>query len=527
MATRSEKEELFKTIWSIADDLRGAVDGWNFKAYVLGAIFYRYISENITSYINKQQHDDGDEGFDYVTMSDEDAEYGREQLVDEKGFFIKPSQLFCNVVAKADEDKDLNQHLSNIFREIEASSIGSASEDKVRGLFADFIVDSSQLGGSVGERNERLAKVLKKVGEMPLSDNITDNKNDIFGDAYEYLMKMYAANAGKSGGEFFTPQEVSEVLARIAAHDNPNIRDVYDPACGSGSLLLKFSKIHGVDNPNLKYYGQEINPTTFNLCRINMFLHNINYNNFDIQLGDTLLNPLHLGKKFDAIVSNPPYSLKWVGKDNALLINDDRYSPAGILAPKNAADLAFTMHMLYHLKESGTCAIVEFPGVLYRSGAEKKIREYLLHNDHIYIDSIIQLPQNLFFGVSIATCIIVLRKERCNRKNVLFIDATKLKGKDGNKNYLRGFHKNDNANDMDTIVNAYINRENIKYFSKKVPIKEIVDNDYNLSVSSYIEQEDTREVIDINTVNMEIVDVLKRIRELQNFIDDLTAKNAI
>ena len=527
MATRSEKEELFKTIWSIADDLRGAVDGWNFKAYVLGAIFYRYISENITSYINKLQHDDGDEGFDYVTMSDEDAEYGREQLVDEKGFFIKPSQLFCNVVAKADEDKDLNQHLSNIFRDIEASSIGSASEDKVRGLFADFIVDSSQLGGSVGERNERLAKVLKKVGEMPLSDNITDNKNDIFGDAYEYLMKMYAANAGKSGGEFFTPQEVSEVLARIAAHDNPNIRDVYDPACGSGSLLLKFSKIHGVDNPNLKYYGQEINPTTFNLCRINMFLHNINYNNFDIQLGDTLLNPLHLGKKFDAIVSNPPYSLKWVGKDNALLINDDRYSPAGILAPKNAADLAFTMHMLYHLKESGTCAIVEFPGVLYRSGAEKKIREYLLHNDHIYIDSIIQLPQNLFFGVSIATCIIVLRKERCNRKNVLFIDATKLKGKDGNKNYLRGFHKNDNANDMDTIVNAYINRENIKYFSKKVPIKEIVDNDYNLSVSSYIEQEDTREVIDINTVNMEIVDVLKRIRELQNFIDDLTAKNAI
>ena len=527
MATRSEKEELFKTIWSIADDLRGAVDGWNFKAYVLGAIFYRYISENITSYINKQQHDDGDEGFDYVTMLDEDAEYGREQLVDEKGFFIKPSQLFCNVVAKADEDKDLNQHLSNIFREIEASSIGSASEDKVRGLFADFIVDSSQLGGSVGERNERLAKVLKKVGEMPLSDNITDNRNDIFGDAYEYLMKMYAANAGKSGGEFFTPQEVSEVLARIAAYDNPNIRDVYDPACGSGSLLLKFSKIHGVDNPNLKYYGQEINPTTFNLCRINMFLHNVNYNNFNIALGDTLLNPLHLGKKFDAIVSNPPYSLKWVGKDNALLINDDRYSPAGILAPKNAADLAFTMHMLYHLKESGTCAIVEFPGVLYRSGAEKKIREYLLHNGHIYIDSIIQLPQNLFFGVSIATCIIVLRKERCNRKNVLFIDATKLKGKDGNKNYLRGFHKNDNANDMDTIVNAYINRENIKYFSKKVPIKEIVDNDYNLSVSSYIEQEDTREVIDINTVNMEIVDVVKRIRELQNFIDDLTAKNAI
>ena len=527
MATRSEKEELFKTIWAIADDLRGAVDGWNFKAYVLGSIFYRYISENLTSYINKLQHDDGDLGFDYSKMSDEDAEAGREQIVEEKGFFIKPSQLFCNVVAKADEDKDLNQHLFNIFREIEASSIGSASEEKVRGLFADFVVDSSQLGGSVNDRNERLAKVLTKVASMPLSSDIKDNKNDIFGDAYEYLMKMYAANAGKSGGEFFTPQEVSEVLARIAAHDNPNICKVYDPACGSGSLLLKFSKIIGANNTRLRYYGQEINPTTYNLCRINMFLHNINYNNFDIQLGDTLLDPKHLGETFDAIVSNPPYSLKWVGKDNVLLINDDRFSPAGILAPKNAADLAFTMHMLYHLNNYGTCAIVEFPGVLYRRGAEKKIREYLLHTDHIYVDTIIQLPQNLFYGVSIATCIIVLRKERCNRKNVLFIDATKLKGKDGNKNYLRGFHKNDKENDMDAIVNAYINREDIKYFSRKVPIKDIVDNDYNLSVSSYIEQEDTREDIDIDSVNMDIIKVIKKIRELQNYIDGLTAKNAI
>lgn len=525
MATRSEKEELFKTIWSIADDLRGAVDGWNFKAYVLGAIFYRYISENITSYINKLQHDDGDEGFDYATMSDEDAEYGREQLVDEKGFFIKPSQLFCNVVAKADEDKDLNQHLSNIFRDIEASSIGSASEEKVRGLFADFIVDSSQLGGSVGERNERLAKVLKKVGEMPLSDNITDNRNDIFGDAYEYLMKMYAANAGKSGGEFFTPQEVSEVLARIAAHDNPNIRDVYDPACGSGSLLLKFSKIHGVDNPNLKYYGQEINPTTFNLCRINMFLHNINYNDFDIQLGDTLLNPLHQGLKFDAIVSNPPYSLKWVGKDNALLINDDRYSPAGVLAPKSAADLAFTMHMLYHLKESGTCAIVEFPGVLYRN-QEKQIRKYLLMSN--YVDTVIQLPANLFFGVTIATCIIILRKERRKDSNVLFIDASKLCGKDGNKNYLRGERKENESNDMDTIVDAYIKREEVNHFTALVSVDKIIANDCNLSVSSYVEAEDTRENIDIKAINKDIVKVVNEVNKLREkvngFIEEMEGK---
>ena len=510
MATRSEKEELFKTIWSIADDLRGAVDGWNFKAYVLGAIFYRYISENITSYINKLQHDDGDEGFDYVTMSDEDAEYGREQLVDEKGFFIKPSQLFCNVVAKADEDKDLNQHLSNIFREIEASSIGSASEEKVRGLFADFIVDSSQLGGSVGERNERLAKVLKKVGEMPLSDNITDNRNDIFGDAYEYLMKMYAANAGKSGGEFFTPQEVSEVLARIAAHDNPNIRDVYDPACGSGSLLLKFSKIHGVDNPNLKYYGQEINPTTFNLCRINMFLHNVNYNNFNIALGDTLLNPAHRGMEFDAIVSNPPYSLKWIGKDSPILINDERYAPAGVLAPKSAADLAFTMHMLSHLKVSGICAIVEFPGVLYRGGAEKQIREYLIQNN--YVDTVIQLPANLFFGVGIATCIIVLKREKKKDGNVLFINASNEYVKSGNKNLLK-------QQNMDKIVDAYINRKDEQYFCKLASNENILANDCNLSVSSYVEAEDTREKIDIKAVNNKLIEIVNKVEDYRKEVN--------
>lgn len=510
MATRSEKEELFKTIWAIADDLRGAVDGWNFKAYVLGSIFYRYISENLTSYINKLQHDDGDLEFDYSKMSDKDAEAGREQIVEEKGFFIKPSQLFCNVVAKADEDKDLNQHLFNIFREIEASSIGSASEEKVRGLFADFVVDSSQLGGSVNDRNERLAKVLTKVASMPLSNNIKNNKNDIFGDAYEYLMKMYAANAGKSGGEFFTPQEVSEVLARIAAYDNPDISSVYDPACGSGSLLLKFSKIIGKKNKRLKYYGQEINPTTYNLCRINMFLHNVNYNYFDIQLGDTLLDPKHRGLEFDAIVSNPPYSLKWAGKDNALLINDERYSPAGILAPKNAADLAFTMHMLSHLKESGICAIVEFPGVLYRGGAEKKIREYLVKGN--YVDTVIQLPANLFYGVGIATCIIVLSKGKKPDGNVLFIDASNEYVKNGNKNLLE-------QQDIDNIVGAFIDRKDEQYFCKLVSNEDILANDCNLSVSSYVEQEDTREKINIKAVNKDIVKVVNDVNKLREKVN--------
>ena len=517
MATRNEKEELFKTIWAIADKLRGAVDGWSFKAYVLGAIFYRYISENLTRYINNLQHDDGDVDFDYKAMSDEDAEMGREQIVEEKGFFIKPSHLFCNVVAKSNEDKDLNLHLSNIFREIESSSIGTESEEKVRGLFADFIVDSSQLGGSVAERNERLATVLNKVAEMPLSNNITENQNDIFGDAYEYLMKMYAANAGKSGGEYFTPQEVSEVLARIAAHDNPNIQNVYDPACGSGSLLLKFSKIIGAKNTLLRYYGQEINPTTYNLCRINMFLHDVNYNNFDIQLGDTLLNPLHRGMEFDAIVSNPPYSLKWVGNENALLMNDERYSPAGILAPKNNADLAFAMHMVKQLKDGGTCAIVEFPGVLYRSGAEKKIREYLIKEN--LIDTIIQLPSNLFFGVGIGTCIIVIRKNRRPDSKVLFIDSSSLFGKDGNKNYLRGNRKNNEPNDMDKIVDFYKNRKDEQYFCKLVSNDDILKNDCNLSVSSYVEQEDTREKIDIEAVNKDIVKVVNDVNRLREKVN--------
>lgn len=517
MATRSERDELHKTIWAIANQLRGKVDGWDFKAYVLGTIFYRYISENLASYINKMQEDAGEEGFDYATFDDDLAIEAKEQMVMEKGFFILPSQLFCNVAAKADSDENLNETLAMTFRAIEASAVGSDAEYKIRGLFSDFIVDNSKLGITVADRNKVFAAVISKVKEMKLSQNLQDNEIDTFGDTYEFLMQMYAANAGKSGGEFFTPQEVSQVLARIASWDNENIDSVYDPACGSGSLLLKFNKIIGKNNPNLRYYGQEINPTTYNLCRINMFLHNINFNNFDIQLGDTLLNPLHLGMEFDAIVSNPPYSLRWIGKDSPILINDERYSPAGVLAPQKAADLAFTMHMLYHLKEGGTCAIVEFPGVLYRSGTEKQIREYLLNGN--YVDTVIQLPANLFFGVSIATCIIVLRKGRRRDGNVLFIDATKLCGKDGNKNYLRGERKENEPNDMDTIVDAYIKREEVNHFTALVSVDKIIANDCNLSVSSYVEQEDTREKIDIKAVNKDIVKVVNDVNKLREKVN--------
>ncbi|MBQ1589076.1 MAG: type I restriction-modification system subunit M, partial [Prevotella sp.] len=352
MSNTQQREELHKTIWSMADDLRGAVGGWEFKAYVLGTLFYRFISENLTDYINRIQHEAGMEDFDYADMPDEEAAPAKDQMVQEKGFFILPSQLFVNVCKDCENDENLNMTLSNIFKSIEASAIGTDSEDDMKGLFSDFNVDSSQLGGDVKTRNKLIAKVLLKVRDMDLGESFQENKIDAFGDAYEFLMTMYASNAGKSGGEFFTPQEVSELLARLTAADGHEIRSVYDPACGSGSLLLKFSKTIGKENPALKYYGQEINPTTYNLCRINMFLHNINYDNFDIQLGDTLLNPLHRDyEPFDAIVSNPPYSIPWEGSKNPLLINDDRYAGPGVLAPDSTADLAFTLHMLASLSE--------------------------------------------------------------------------------------------------------------------------------------------------------------------------------
>ena len=511
MAITNERAELHKTIWKIANDLRGAVDGWNFKAYVLGSIFYRFISENICDYIHQLMKEAGQPDFDYANISDEMAENIRQKMVEEKGYFILPSQLFQNVVKNADKDDNLNETLSKIFSSIEASAQGTESEDDLRGLFSDFLVDNTDLGNTVIKRNQLLAKVLKTVAEMELGSKYNDTDNDTFGDTYEFLMQMYASAAGKSGGEFFTPQQVSELLAKLASYNNPNIQKVYDPACGSGSLLLKFAKTVGKTNPDLKYFGQEINPTTYNLCRINMFLHNINYDNFDIRLEDTLLHPQHMmDAPFDAIVSNPPYSLKWEGKDNTILINDERYAPAGVLAPKSAADLAFTMHMLWHLSERGTAAIVEFPGVLYRGGDEKKIRQYLIQHNHV--DCVIQLPANLFFGVGIATCIIVLKKSAKVDSSVLFIDASKLFVKDGNKNLLLDEH-------LDKIMELYAHRKDVDYLAKLVKNDDILANDCNLSVSSYVEQEDTREVIDIKEVNAKLEKLIAEGNELNKKIE--------
>ena len=506
-----ERAELHRVIWNIANDLRGSVDGWDFKNYVLGMLFYRYISENITSYINKGEWEAGDASFNYADLTDEDAEGAKEGLVAEKGFFILPSQLFENVRKRAPQDENLNMTLEKAFKDIEASAQGTESEDDFKGLFADFDVNSNKLGATVAKRNERLVKLLDAVADMKLGD-YQDNTIDAFGDAYEFLMTMYAANAGKSGGEFFTPQEVSELLTRIAVYGKTEVNKVYDPACGSGSLLLKTAKVLGSDKVRQGFYGQEINITTYNLCRINMFLHNIGYDKFNIALGDTLEDPQHWDDEpFDVIVSNPPYSIKWAGEDNPVLINDPRFSVAGVLAPKSKADLAFILHSLAWLSSDGVASIVCFPGLLYRGGAEQKIRQYLVDNN--YIDTIIQLPSNLFFGTSIATCIMVLKKNK-KSNDILFIDASKECVKVTNNNKLT-------EENISNIVGIYADRTDKEYVSKVVNCSEVGANDYNCSVSTYVEQEDTREVIDIAKLNVEISELVLKIDELRASINEI------
>lgn len=504
-----ERAKLHSTIWKIAKDLRGSVDGWDFKQYVLGILFYRFISENLTNYINKEERRTGTADFNYVNLSDDAAEFGRKDTVAEKGFFILPSELFENVRKRAVIDENLNETLSGIFRNIENSAKGTASEDDLRGLFDDLDVNSNKLGPTVAKRNERLVKLLNAIGELQLG-KYEDNTIDAFGDAYEFLMTMYASDAGKSGGEFFTPQEVSELLARITVVGKTEVNKVYDPACGSGSLLLKFAKVLGKENVRQGFYGQEINITTYNLARINMFLHDINYEKFDIAHGDTLTDPHHWDDEpFDAIVSNPPYSISWDGDANPVLINDPRFSPAGVLAPKSKADLAFTMHMLSWLSTTGTAAIVEFPGVLYRGGAEAKIRKYLIDNN--YVDTVIQLPADLFFGVTIATCIIVLKKSK-TENSTMFIDASREFVRGGTKNKLT------DANIV-KILDTFTTRVDLAHFARLVPNSEIAANDYNLAVSSYVEAEDTREVIDITKLNADIQQIVAKQSELRTAID--------
>jgi len=503
-----ERTEMHRAIWQIANDMRGSVDGWDFKQYVLGMLFYRFISENLASYINEDERRAGKKDFDYAKLTNKEAEFGRSDTVKEKGFYILPSELFVNVVKNARNDANLNETLERVFNNIENSAKGTESEDDLKGLFDDLDVNSGKLGNTVEKRNQKLAKLLEAIGGLRFGD-YADNSIDAFGDAYEFLMTMYASNAGKSGGEFFTPQEVSELLAEITTADKKEVNKVYDPACGSGSLLLKFAKVLGKEKVRQGFFGQEINLTTYNLCRINMFLHDINYEKFDIAHGDTLTDPKHWDDEpFDVIVSNPPYSIKWDGDTNPILINDPRFSPAGVLAPKSKADLAFTMHMLSWLSTSGTAAIVEFPGVLYRGNAEQKIRKYLVDNN--YVDTVIQLPPDLFFGTGIFTCIIILKKSKSDNKT-FFIDAS--------KEFVRGSNKN-KLNDVNRkkILDAFLARKDIEYFATLVDNKIIADQEYDLTVTNYVELADTFEAVNIKELNDKVLNIDKKQQGLRKKI---------
>lgn len=509
MISMKQRDALQAAIWKIANEVRGAVDGWDFKQFVLGTLFYRFISENFTKHM-----EGGEESIHYATFADDKiTPETKHDAIKSKGYFIYPSQLFQNVAKNANNNPNLNTDLANIFAAIENSANGYDSEHDIKGLFADFDTTSNRLGNTVEDKNKRLASVIKGVESLDFG-NFEDNEIDLFGDAYEFLISNYAANAGKSGGEFFTPQNVSKLIAHIALFGQETVNKIYDPACGSGSLLLQARKQFEEHKIQDGFWGQEINHTTYNLARMNMFLHNINYDKFDISLGDTLLNPQYGDQKpFDAIVSNPPYSVNWIGSDDPTLINDDRFAPAGVLAPKSKADFAFVLHSLNYLSARGRAAIICFPGIFYRGGAEQKIRKYLVDNN--FVESVISLPPNLFYGTSIAVNILVLSKHKTEPKTQ-FIDASSedFFKKETNNNVLLPEH-------IDRIVEIFGNKEEVQYVATSIDNAQIAENDYNLSVSSYVEAEDKREIIDINKLNTEVTETVKRIDTLRADIDEI------
>lgn len=510
MTSQQQRAALHRQIWAIANDVRGAVDGWDFKQYVLGTLFYRFISENFANYI-----EGGDDSVDYAALNDAVITPDiRDDAIKTKGYFIYPSQLFVNVAQNAHNNDSLNTDLAAIFSAIESSANGYPSERDIKGLFADFDTTSNRLGNTVADKNKRLTAVLKGVAELNFGE-FGDNQIDLFGDAYEFLISNYAANAGKSGGEFFTPQHVSKLIAQLAMHKQTSVNKIYDPACGSGSLLLQAKKHFDAHIIEDGFFGQELNHTTYNLARMNMFLHNVNYDKFNIQLGDTLEDPqFAYDKPFDAIVSNPPYSVKWIGSDDPTLINDDRFAPAGVLAPKSKADMAFVMHALSYLSAKGRAAIVCFPGIFYRGGAEQKIRKYLVDNN--FVETVISLAPNLFFGTTIAVNILVLSKSKKDT-TTQFIDASGLFKKETNNNVLLDEH-------IEQIMAVFDSKANVDHFAQSVPFEKVAGNDYNLSVSSYVEAEDTREVVDIAQLNTELKTTVAKITQLRAEIDAIVAE---
>ncbi|MBR4748915.1 MAG: type I restriction-modification system subunit M [Abditibacteriota bacterium] len=508
-----DRTAIHNAIWSTADELRGSMDGWDFKNYVLGFMFYRFISRFFTDYVNKAQRAAGVADFDYARLDDDTAESGR-YLARELGYFILPGELFDNVLKNTHVDQ-LNERLATVFRNIESSGEGEDSEEGFKGLFDNVNLQNNSLATSARERNEKLQTIMQKIAGMDLGSGDID----AFGDAYEFLMGMYASNAGKSGGEYFTPQQVSKLLALLAADGRDRLRYVYDPACGSGSLLLKLTG-SGQSGDAVQvgaFCGQEVNPTTYDLCRMNMILHEVNFTDFHIIRGDTLATPCYdwktrLGEGFegfDAIVSNPPYSIKWKGKTNPLYADDPRFSPAGALAPVNYADLAFVMHMLYSLAEDGTAAIVCFPGIMYRGGAEKTIRKYLVEQN--FVDAVIGLPDKLFYGTQIATDIMVLKKNR-ERRDILFIDASAECVPVTNGNLL-------SPDNIARIYGLYKDRQPAENLCSTVDPEAIKENDWNLSVSNYVEKPDTTEPVDIKALNASLAEIAARSQKLREEID--------
>ncbi len=514
-AGRNERAEVHKAIWKIADDLRGKVTGWNFMIYVLGTIFYRFISEMLESRMNDHQRKAGRIYFEYSKMPDDAADRAKKTITDMLGYYIPPSRLFRNVREKERNNPDLNIFLHDALAAIEESAKGTETERDFKGLFEGMNFNDSQIfGDTVPERNKYIVKILDGIASMDLG-GFSEHSIDVFGDAYEFLMTMYASNAGKSGGEFFTPQQVSRLLALIATRGKNKITNVYDPACGSGSLLMQVAKVIGKDNVTDGFYGQETEPTTHRLCRMNLFLHGISPHKFDIHKGDTLLYPseFHKSRKpFEVAVSNPPYSTKWDGDENPVLVSDERFAPAGALAPKNAADFAFIMHTLSWLAPNGTAAIVCFPGIFYRTNkAESTIRKYLMENN--FVDAVIDLPPNLFFGNNtIAVTILVLKKNKTNDNTVLFIDGKDQFIKDGNKNRLTD-------ENIDNIFKLYCDRKDVPHRAAVVPFEKIREEGFNLSVSTYVEPEDKREKVDIKKLNAEIAEIVKRESELREAVD--------
>ena len=506
-----EQKKLLETqLWNIANELRGKMDADEFRDYILGFIFYKYLSEKQYLYANTLLETEAIKDYAAITDTDDLKAIKEESLI-KLGYFLKPQELFSAIAKKGNANTETQsdfilEDLESILNGIEQSTMGTESEDDFNQLFEDLDLSSTKLGRSADARNSLIAKVLSHLDKIDFA--LQDTDADVLGDAYEYLISQFASGAGKKAGEFYTPQQVSQILAQIVTTGKKRLKNVYDPTCGSGSLLLRVAREVKVD----EFYGQELNRTTYNLARMNMILHDVHYRQFDIRQEDTLTEPQHREQRFEAIVANPPFSAKWKGKDNPLNENDDRFSQYGKLAPTSKADFAFVQHMIHQLADNGTMACVLPHGVLFRGAAEGTIRQYLIENLN-YLDAVIGLPPNIFFGTSIPTCILVLSKCRVNNDNILFIDASKEFEKDGNKNKLQSNH-------IEKIISAYKERNTIDKFSYVAKINEVIENDYNLNIPRYVDTFEEEEPIDLDAVSNKLKEVAEALEATDTTIAD-------